>query len=206
MINIFRFLKLTYLDIKNKDKDKKYIGGFVVFVNPMGSGKTLSLVREAIKYHNAGYKVYSNFCLSFQDGQLNTWEDILNVPQNSVLCLDELSDLFNSREWKSMPKSIFTYIINSRKRNIRILATAQEFDEIDKSIRTKCTLVCECSHFLRWHRNKYYRRKIYELPLTNKSRKKEYSDSFIREDFYSDYYDTNEVVKVLSRLSEPVGN
>jgi hypothetical protein len=199
VINWFRFLKLTLQDIKNKDKDK-FIGGFYIYVNEMGAGKTLSMVREAKMLHDKGYKVYSNFCLSFQEYNLMHWRDIPKVPPNSVILLDEISDLFNSREWKNMPKGIFTYLINSRKRNVRIMSTAQEYDEIDKTIRTKATYVIECSHLGRLIRNKFYKRKIYEMGYGNKGRKSEFSEWFIREDFYSDYYDTNEVVKVLEGM------
>lgn len=201
MINIFRFLKLTYQDLKDNDK-KKFIGGFIIYVNPMGSGKTISLVREAYKYHLQGYKVYSNFFMTFQDGQLNSWKDIIKVPPNSILCLDEISDLFNAREWKSMPKSIFTYIINSRKMNIRVLATAQEFDEIDKTIRTKCTYVAECNCFGRYHSIKYYRRLIFQLGLGSKKRRPSQKDSFIAEDELRNMYDTNEIVENLFKTEE----
>ena len=34
------------------------IGGFV---GKMGSGKTLSMVRETLRYYAEGYKIYSNF-------------------------------------------------------------------------------------------------------------------------------------------------
>lgn len=199
MINIFKLIKLTIKDIRNHENDK-YIGGFYIYVNPMGSGKTLSMVREAKMLHDKGYKVYSNFCLSFQESNLMHWKDIIKVPSNSVICLDEISDLFNARDWKYMPKGIFTYLINSRKRNIRILSSAQEYDEIDKTVRTKATYVVECSHYGRLIRNKFYRRKIYEMGLGNKDRKREFQEWFIREDFYSDFYDTNEIVKILGGM------
>lgn len=199
MVNLFRFLKLTYLDIKN-GSNRNYIGGFYIYVNEMGSGKTLSMVRELIRYQDMGYPVYTNFMFKGQDGALNHWKDILDIPPNSIIGLDEISDSFNSRAWSKMPKQVFTYVINSRKRNIRILATAQEFDEIDKSIRTKAKYIVDCTHIGRLIINKFYRRKVYELSLGNKARKKDYVERFIREDFYSDYYDTNEIVAMLKGI------
>ena len=200
MFNIFKLIALTVKDIFNKDKD--YIGGFYIYVNPMGSGKTLSMVREAKLLKDKGYKVYSNFFVSFQDQQLYHWKDIINVPPNSVILLDELSDLFNSRDWKNMPKQVFTYLINSRKRNIRIMGTAQEFDEIDKTIRTKATYVVECDHWGRLIRDKFYKRRVFELSSGSKKRRCEFSEWFIREDFYSNFYDTNEIVNILSGMED----
>lgn len=192
------FIKLIYYiiyDFIHRKETKKDISGIYTYVGLFGQGKTLSMVRDLKLMKDKGYNIYTNIDVSFQDGRIVSWKDILNVPPNSVCAIDEISYIFNNKEWKNMPKEVFGYIVQQRKRNVRICCTAQSFEEIDKSIREKSKYVIDCKRYGRIIRNKYYT--VKNFLRADSRRKKEFSYTFIREDKFADYYNTNEIVKML---------
>lgn len=198
MINVFRFIKLTfkdYIDGKGKLKD---ISGIYCYCGLFGEGKTASMVKDLKELKDKGYNIYTNFNLSFQDGYLKHWQDILTVPNDSVIAIDEISETFNNRAWAKMPRRIFGQIVQCRKKNIRIACTAQEYEEIDKSIRNKAKYIIDCSKFLRIITNRYYVRKEY----SKKKRECEFKTRFLIEDYFQDYYDTKELVKIMGGMEE----
>lgn len=194
--NIFRALKDTFKDkfVKND------ISGIYIYCGLFGMGKTYSAVRDIIPLKLKGYSVYTNFGLSFQDGFLKSWKDIINVPPNSIIFIDEISDTFNNRAWAKMPRSIFTYFVQNRKMNIRIVCTAQCFDEVDKSIRTKAKYVVDCVKFGRIGLNKYYDSSLY----SSKKKRPDKRVWYNIEDYFVNYYDTNEFVKSLTDIQEDI--
>jgi hypothetical protein len=196
LINIFKLLKYTWLDFR--DKRKKEINGVYIFCGLYGSGKTLSLVNEAYKLKKQGYSVYSNIGLTFQDGHIVSWRDVINVPPNSVICLDEISNLVNSRDWKNMPPEFFGLLTQNRKLNIRIMATAQVYDDVDKQFRTLVRFIIQCNRFGRIIRNNYYNQAGYAHVVDK--RKKEFSHTYVVENYMYDLYDTYEYVQKLKKL------
>lgn len=48
----------------------------------------------------------------------------LEVPPHSVILLDELPNLLNNYNFKSMPDNLFSLLSQNRKIDIRIMATA----------------------------------------------------------------------------------
>lgn len=187
--NFFRALFNTF-----KDKAiKSDISGIYIYCGLFGMGKTYSAVRDILDLKIKGYKVFSNFSLTFQDGRLISWQDILNVPPNSIIFIDEISDTFNSRAWSKMPRQIFGYFVQNRKLNIRIVCTAQMFDEVDKSIRNKAKYVIDCKKVGRFAWNNYYLVSNYCI----KKRKPEKRVFYDIQDYFINYYNTFELVKSL---------
>lgn len=193
IIILFKFIYYTIKDLFNKDK--KDISGIYVYCGLFGCGKTLSLVRDLKKLKDDGYNVYTNFSCVFQDGKIVSWRDMLSVPANSVLAIDEASFIFNNKEWKNMPKELFGYIVQQRKKNIRMCFTAQDFSEVDKSIRDKAKYVIDCKRLGRLIINRYYTTAQFNRAVN--ARKREFTVRFVREDCFSEWYNTNEVVKML---------
>ena len=80
---------------------------------------------------------------------LKTAEDILNAPKNSLILIDEIGTLFNSRDFSSgknsVPKSVFQHLCQCRKRRLMILATVQRYNLLDKQIRDITATVTTCS-------------------------------------------------------------
>lgn len=195
---IFRLIYLTIYDFFHKKEHKRDISGIYIFTGLFGEGKTLSMVRELKKLKDAGFNVYTNFDCTFQDKHIISWRDIVNAPPDTVIAIDEISYIFNNKAWKSMPRELFGYIVQQRKRNVRIMATAQDFDEVDKSIREKAKYIIACRKFGRLIINRYYN--ILEYKRSPNVRKREFTERFIREDKYSEYYNTEEIVKMMKDL------
>ena len=63
--------------------------------------------------------------------ELKTADDILNAPDNTLVLIDEIGTLFNSRDFtsgkNSVPKPVFQHLCQCRKRHMMILATVQRF-------------------------------------------------------------------------------
>lgn len=191
----FNFFRALFDSFRDK-KLKNDISGIYIYCGLFGMGKTYSAVRDIIPLKQQGFSVYSNFGLTFQDGFLKSWKDILSIPPNSVIFIDEISDTFNNRSWAKMPRQIFTYFVQNRKMNIRIVCTAQCFDEVDKSIRTKAKCVIDC---LKWGRiglNRYYSGDVYMY----KKKRPDRCVFYNIEDYFVNYYNTNEFVKSLTEI------
>ena len=189
----FNFFRALANSIRDKSFNNTDISGIYIYCGLFGMGKTYSAVRDILDLKSKGYSVFSNFSLTFQDGKLSSWQDILTITPNSIIFIDEISDTFNSRSWSKMPRQIFGYFVQNRKLNIRIVCTAQCFDEVDKSIRTKAKYVIDCKKVGRFAWNNYYLVSNYCL----KKRKPEKRVFYDIQDYFINYYNTFELVKSL---------
>lgn len=101
----------------------------------LGAGKTLTLTWMGFRNFQKGRKIYSNYGLAFEYEPVNSTEDIGNMFQGMFLG-DELWLWLDSRESKQKVNKIRSGILlKSRKRDLDILYTAQDFSQIDKRIR-----------------------------------------------------------------------
>lgn len=108
-----------------------------------GSGKTTSAVWDAIlkRSEYPKLKVYSNMDITFQDGAIDTWNDIAekdNGELGEIFLLDEIPTILNARGWKDTPPEAINLVTQSRKRRIRILGTCQDFNMCDINYRKLC--------------------------------------------------------------------
>lgn len=111
----------------------------IAFVGTVGSGKTLSAVYEAYKYYKyKGYTVYSNIGLKFPHIKLNrkTLDALIKEKkglQDAVLLMDEVHISVDSRSSMSKRnKAISYFVLQTRKRNVRLLYTTQHLHQVDK--------------------------------------------------------------------------
>lgn len=124
-----------------------------------GKGKTLTMVKDALKYHQRGFRVLSNLSLTFAEKV--TSEYLLGLDRtsqlyNCVLVIDEIEVFFDSRSWKKEENKKFSNFLQQiRKRNVFILCTAQYTNLIDIRLRQqidtlampffdKNSLFCKC--------------------------------------------------------------
>ena len=132
--------------IKNKGWTIFEGWGLHLYVGAFGAGKTSSMVKDAysIAKRFPQVTVLTNFALyNFPEHTtilpLNTVNDILNAPDNTLVLIDEIGTIFNSRDFvggqKSVPKILFQHICQCRKRHIQILATTQRWNFLDKQLR-----------------------------------------------------------------------
>lgn len=110
-----------------------------------GSGKTLSMLKDGLKFHQNRYKILRNFDCTF--GKYISNEEILALDKNSkidncVLMIDEMQIFFDSRRsMKSESINFSNFIQQIRKRNIILLCTTQYSNTIDLRLRQHLDIV-----------------------------------------------------------------
>jgi hypothetical protein len=123
----------------------------LIYVGTMGSGKTLSMVREAYNYYQQGYRILSNMNLNFDYEPISS-VDIMNFAKkktalyNTVILIDELHIFMDSRRAVSKKNLMSTYFITqTRKQKVKLLGTTQHRHQIDRRVRdnTDCFIDCE---------------------------------------------------------------
>jgi hypothetical protein len=118
----------------------------ILYRGPRGRGKTLTMCKDAYNYYLRGFRILSNFSLTF--GEKITAEELLSLDIksilfNCVLVIDEIELFFDSRDWNRKEIKFFSQFLQQlRKRNIIILCTAQYIDMIEKRIRQQLDVVC----------------------------------------------------------------
>lgn len=106
---------------------------FMVF-GKKGSGKSTLMCKLAIKYTKQGYHVY---CNSYIPGTY--YFDAADVgfyhfPENSVLLIDEVGMIWDSRDFKSFKKEVRDYFKLQRHYRHIVFLFSQSFD-VDKKLR-----------------------------------------------------------------------
>lgn len=123
----------------------------VLYTGRRGSGKTLTMVKDAIKFYNNGWKVISNIHIVGIEYTYLKTEDIINMDKNSefnncVLVIDEIQVLFDSRRSSSKDNKNFSNFIQQiRKRNIIVLCTTQFAGTTDLRIRQHTDVIARPS-------------------------------------------------------------
>lgn len=102
-----------------------------------GAGKTTLLTKLAVKYRKLGYPVFSNVEI-FGCNKLNI-ADIgeKQFPINSVILIDEVSLIWDNRDFKSFPKKVARFFRLQRHFRNTVYLFSQNFD-VDKKIRDLC--------------------------------------------------------------------
>lgn len=172
----------------------------VGFIGKMGSGKTLSMTRELLKYKSRGYRIISNYGLSFPHEKLDFGDLFLMAEEqtplgNVVIALDEVHILLDSRSGMSNTNKVVSFWLNqTRKMKVALFYTTQHAHQIDKRLRanTNIFVFCEGLHVTKGGR-RYF---ICYNELTD-------GDYFKRDIFVGDpyfrYYNTDEVIAFIDR-------
>lgn len=216
---LYWIFKDLYSYFKNHRWDDFELFGMHIYVGKFGAGKTCSMVRDCYnickKYK--GVTILTNLKLvNFPDDviikPLNCIQDILNAPDKTVVLVDEIGTLFNSRDFANggtkngggLPKILFQHICQCRHRHLVILGTVQRWGFLDKQLREITADVTVCSAFLphpfsRMITNYVYDAVEYDLfyqspmrPLVPLS-----GCVWIQSDFYRNLYDTKEMVSTM---------
>lgn len=122
----------------------------ISFIGNRGSGKTLSMTKEAFNRYKNGWTIYSNYKLNFPH-TLITHKDILAYAENGIgfnkacILLDELHVYLDSRTPAKKRNRIFSlFITQSRKKNCDILYTTQFPRQVDVRMRIHTDMAVEC--------------------------------------------------------------
>lgn len=188
--------------------------GMHLYVGMFGAGKTSTLVHDAynICKQYPQVSVLSNFALyDFPEHTkiypLKTVEDILSAPDNTLVLIDEIGTVFNSRDFlggKGVPKILFQHICQCRKRHIEILATTQRWNFLDKQLRditatVTSTRVAFKHPFSRMATARVYDAVEYDLSYTNPAFSPPVRGNgvYIQTDALRNRYDTTELVETM---------
>lgn len=195
-----------------------YGWGIHLYTGKFGQGKTSLMTIEAYelckKYpqlHVVTNLKLKNFPEHTKILPLKTAEDILNAPKNSLVLIDEIGTLFNSRDFSSgknsVPKPVFQHLCQCRKRHMMILATVQRFNLLDKQIRDITATVTTCSAsakhpFSRMLTGLTYDIDEYEAYTQNPLYDPRVMDTIVKiqTDQYRHLYDTTELIQGLLKL------
>lgn len=186
--------------------------GIHLYVGKFGAGKTMTMCHDVYKQckQYPQLTVVTNLKLiNFPEYTnilpLETVQDILNAPINSIVVIDEIATIFNSRDFNSgknaVPKSLFQFLCQCRKRKLTIYATVQRFNLLDKQIRdiTADVTSCRCfarHPFCRLNMCRVYDIDDYELYMQNSDYPIRAIDSyaFVQRNHDRLLYDTTELI------------
>ncbi len=208
---------LTYLRFH---ENKLFYGwGIHLFTGKFGQGKTCQAVADVyklcVKYPQltvlTNVKLL-NFPRHTNILPLCNVENILNAPKNTIVLIDEIGTLFNSRDFvggrKSVPKSLFQHLSQCRKRKMMIFGTVQRYNLLDKQIRdiSATVFACRCypTHpFSRAMSALRFDTDDYELYQSNPMYNPRPIEAryTIQKNLYRQLYDTSELVQGLLELN-----
>lgn len=212
-----------YFKYKRWREFRRY-GKIMCYCGLFGAGKTLSMthfVRSLYEQYN-NVEVYdfeqrkwvvqhihivSNYALhDIPYTPLVCEEQLYNIEQSkqdiTIVLLDEISAIFNNRDYKNFTPDLLTSLLQCRHRKVMFLGTAQRFNMTDKNFRQTMETSSNCKKF--WRICRVNLLDAYELenctnPLMLKPIARQYW--FVRDSDY-DAYDTNEMVTKLVKTAQ----
>ena len=201
-IDLYRYLK-------NKEW-KLFTGyGLHIYIGLFGKGKTISMVKKAYDIACSYPQVtiltnikLQNFPAHTNIIQLQNFKQIIDAPADTLILLDEISSILNSRRWdkEGVPPALLGQLLQIRKQRKMILATAQRFEHVDKLIRDITYSVRDCNtHFGRWTFVTYYDAFDYERQNAMKPTVAYDFADFLQTDKLRDSYDTYELIDSMKK-------
>lgn len=126
-----------------------------IFIGYQNSGKTLAMTYFLYLYYKRGYKIYSNYNLSFQHEKINK-DTLIKFASSDIqfnkciIAIDEIHVYFDSRSFSSKANKIFSYLVlQSSKRDVHIFGTTQEFMNIELRLRSNCNIKTFCNRYVK---------------------------------------------------------
>lgn len=208
-INISKFFHAFLLflfdiikKIFKKDKESLHLFGIYGYFGLPGQGKTMSLSYKLLKLRQKyGDKIIimTNYNFKYQDFAFTDWHQLLERYDKPVIVgWDEVQNDFNSREFKTFPIELLTFLTQNRKGNgVQIHYTAQRWDRVDKVFR-ELTNICYQTRtaFNRFTTSRGYSWMDYECILTATGWKQRarihgyHTFRFVQTDFLRDCYNS----------------
>lgn len=148
-----------------------------------GAGKTTLLTKFAIKYLKKGYRVFSNVeifgCYKLNPDDIGFYQ----FPPNSVILIDEVSLIWDNRNFKNFKPEVARYFRLLRHYRNICFCFSQNFD-IDKKLRDLCDQLYLCTNIFGFLS---VARKIRKSPTLHQPSRDQQTGSsqegFITEDF-----------------------
>lgn len=209
----FLYVKIIdlYYYLKNKEWNIFKGYGLHIYVGMFGSGKTSSMVHDAycLAKRYKDLNILTNMKLqNFPEWtniiQMEDTNDIVTAPPNTLVLIDEISTVFNSRKYKTdgIPVPLLGMLLQVRKERKMIFATAQRFQHVDALLRQITYSVRDCTcWFGRW--NWIYKfdawdyenrqNPLIKIPVLG-------SSAFIQTNKIRNLYDTMEMVEEVKKM------
>lgn len=155
LLYFFLYIRKNNLKIKFRTFFKKgmsvYNGpyGVYCYVGKQGSGKTYSVIEYLLE--NKNKKIYSNVksIKGLQYTYIANFNDLLNIENdtdsNIVIFYDEIFSALTKQD--KMSKEVLSFLSQMRKRKIIFLTTAQEWLEINITLRRYVRFQIDCNIF-----------------------------------------------------------
>lgn len=167
------FVKWVAIDLF-RGKDNLRLYGIWAFTGYYGQGKTLGCVQFANQlkenYPHRDIKIFSNIYVKGQERRIMNWEELLDLPPNSIFIFDESQADFscNNREF---PDDLLRKITQCRKRRLAMFMTSPRFNRMNINIRESVNFIIDCKNIFnldRWFKYIFYRAEDYEQHQENK--------------------------------------
>lgn len=186
--------------------------GLHLYLGMFGACKTISMVRQAyeicLRHRNVTVLTnvtLHNFPKDTKIIKLVNSEQIRELPDKSLVLIDEIGSVFNSRDFaankRSVPKPVYQFLLQCRHRRVMLLGTVQRWNLLDKQLRDITDTVTVCRGFfkhpltrlvtLRQYHADEYDRAVSNPLLPLKSLKQE---AYVQTDKLRNRYDTLEMV------------
>jgi hypothetical protein len=182
--------------------------GIWCFAGYYGQGKTIGMVQYAhhiiAKHPELHINLYANFTCKGQNGFINTWHDLLDLPPNTIVLFDEMQNTFESTKFKEFPIELLHKMTQCRKSGLAIFCTSPVYNRIDIKIRESTDYVVECTNVMKFDRlfkYNFFRADKYEkynngtMTKIERMRYCEFSEHMIATDRVYNMYDTNNIVE-----------
>lgn len=171
VFNLHRVYFYGIKDIIDYFKEKKWLKfnryGIDMYIGMFGHGKTLSMVHDTrliYKQFGDSIRFISNFKLNgipyiplINFNQLvDLGEEEDSQYQATVVLIDEIENLLQSRNYASFPLALMHMLTQQRKKRVYIMCTAQRFFMVDKLWRSITTNVYDCNKIWRFQNMKVY--------------------------------------------------
>lgn len=163
---IVLFVKDVYKYFKEHENKHFHLWGLHIYLGKFGQGKTSTMVRDAYnlccRYEDVTVLTnlkLTNFPNHTKILELKSIQDILNAPDNTIVLIDEIGTIFNSRDFQQnqrkgkgdepegLPKVLFQHICQVRHRHMVIFGTVQRWGFLEKQLREITNDVTVCSAF-----------------------------------------------------------
>lgn len=202
-IKIVEFVKWIIIDII-RGRDRSNLFGIWAFTGYFGQGKTLGMVTFAKQlqkqYPQKNIQLCSNFSLKGQFKKIESWEDLLDLPKNTIVLFDEIQSSFTSQKFKDFPIDLLWKITQCRKQGLMIFCSTPVFHRMTIQLRENTDFIVTCSNVFnsdRWFNYRFYKAPDYERHIDNPIRlraSQAFSLSFIPQDYDYYHYDTTQIV------------
>lgn len=127
-----------------------------IYTGLLGSGKTLSMIRDMLNDYKQGKKIITNLVTKFSSTELSKefFEDFSKDKTkelfNCTIAIDELHIFLDSRRSTSKINRATSYfILQTRKRQVTLRGTSQFFSQIELRLRNVTDYLTECRSFVK---------------------------------------------------------